>query len=68
VKSAIQAVMLAAAGLVISATVPLAKDALTGPLAIAIALGSFLFLVLTRKDTFWVILGSAVAGLAGKLL
>jgi chromate transporter len=68
VKSAIQAVMLAAAGLVISATVPLAKDALTGPLTIAIALGSFLFLVLTGKDTFWVILGSAVVGLAGKLL
>jgi chromate transporter len=68
VKSAIQAVMLAAAGLVISATVPLAKDALTGSLAIAIALGSFLFLVLTRKDTVWVVLGSAVAGLIGKLL
>jgi chromate transporter len=67
-KSAIQAVMLAASGLVISATVPLAKDALTGPLAIAIALGSFLFLVLTRKDTVWVILGSAAAGLVGKLL
>jgi chromate transporter len=68
VKSAIQAVMLAAAGLVISATVPLAQDALTSPLAIAIAFASFLFLVLTRKDTFWVILGSAVAGLAGKML
>lgn len=68
VKSAIQAVMLAASGLVISATVPLAKDALTSPLAIAIAAGSFLFLVLTRKDTVWVVLGSAVAGLIGKLL
>ena len=68
VKSAIQAVMLAAAGLVISSTVPLAKDALAGPLAVGIALGSFLFLVLTRKDTFWVVLGSAVAGLIGKLI
>jgi chromate transporter len=68
VKSAIQGVTLAAAGLIITATVPLARDALTGPLAIAIAVGSFLFLVLTRKDTLWVILGSAAAGLAGKLL
>lgn len=68
VKSAIQAVMLAASGLVIAATVPLANDALTGPLAIAIAIGSFLFLVLTRKDTVWVVLGSAIAGLVGKLL
>jgi chromate transporter len=67
IKSAIQCVMLAAAGLVISATVPLARDALTGPLAVAIAVASFLFLVGTRKDTVWVILGSAVVGLLAKL-
>jgi chromate transport protein ChrA len=60
--------MVAAAGLVITSTVPLAKDALTSPLAVGIALASFLFLVLTRKDTFWVVLGSAVIGLLGKLL
>jgi chromate transporter len=68
VKSAIQCVMLAAAGLVVSSTVPLAKDALTGPLAVGIAVASFLFLVLTRKPTVWVVLGSAIVGLAGKLL
>jgi len=68
VKSAIQCVMLAAAGLVIAATVPLAHAALTGPLAVWIAIASFLFLVLTRKDTIWVTLGSAAAGLIGKLL
>jgi chromate transporter len=68
VKSAIQCVMLAAAGLVVSSTVPLARDSLTGPLTIGIALASFLFLVLTRKDTFWVVIGSAIVGLAGKLL
>lgn len=67
VKSAIQCVMLAAAGLVIAATVPLARDALTGPLAVAIAVASFLFLVGTRKDTFWVVLGSALIGLISKL-
>lgn len=68
VKSAIQAVMLAAAGLVIAAAVPLARDALVDPLSVAIALGSFLFLVLTKKDTIWVILGSAAVGLAGRLI
>jgi chromate transporter len=67
IKSAIQCVMLAAAGLVISSTVPLARDALTGPLACAIAIGSFLFLVVTRKDTVWVVLGSALVGLLAKL-
>jgi len=67
VKSAIQCVMLAAAGLVVSSTVPLARDALTSPLAAGIALASFLFLVLTRNDTVWVVLGSALVGLAAKL-
>ncbi len=68
VKNAIQCVMLAAAGLVVSSTVPLARDALTSPLAVGIALGSFLFLVLTRKDTLWVVLGAAIVGLLGRLL
>jgi len=53
---------------VIAAAVPLARDALVDPLSVAIALGSFLFLVLTKKDTIWVILGSAAAGLAGRLI
>ena len=65
VKSAIQSVTLAAAGLVINATIPLARDAITGPLAIAIALAGFLFLAFTRYATVWVILGAALAGLAG---
>lgn len=68
VKSAIQMVTLAAAGLVVSATVPLARDALSGPLPIVIALGSFVFLVCTNRSTIWVIAGAAVAGLAAHLL
>jgi chromate transporter len=67
VKSAIQCVMLAAAGLVVSSTVPLAQDALTGPLAVAIAVASFLVLAFTRKDTLWVVLASAIIGLLAKL-
>jgi chromate transporter len=68
VKSAIQTVMMAAAGLIVSATVPLARDALTGALPAAIAVGSFLFLVITKRATIWVILGAAIAGLAASLL
>jgi chromate transporter len=68
VKSAIRAVTLAAAGLVVTTTLPLARDALTGMPAIAIAVGSFLFLVFTGRATIWVILCSALAGLAGSLL
>jgi len=68
VKSAIRAVTLAAAGLVVTTTVPLAKDALTGALPIAIAAGSFLFLVFTRRATIWVIGVAALAGLSGAWL
>ncbi len=68
VKSAIRAVTIAAAGLVISITVPLARDALTGWLYVAIALASFLFLVITKRATVWVILAAALAGLAGVLV
>ncbi len=63
VKSAIQAVTFAAAGLVIEATVPLARDALTGWIPVGIAVATFFFLVLTRRATLWVIVGAALAGL-----
>jgi chromate transport protein ChrA len=63
VKSAIQAVTFAAAGLVIEATVPLARDALTGWIPVGIAVASFLFLVLTRRETLWVMAGAALVGL-----
>jgi chromate transporter len=63
VKSAIQAVTFAAAGLVIEATVPLARDALTGWVPVGIAVASFFFLVLTRRETLWVMAGAALVGL-----
>jgi len=67
VKSAIQCVTLAAAGLIVTAMMPLAKDSLTGPWPVAIAVGSFLVLVFARIETIWVIVGSAAAGLAGAI-
>ena len=67
VRSAIRAVTFSAAGLLVSAIVPLARDSLTGIVPILIAIGSFLFLVLTKRTTLWVILGAAVVGLAARL-
>ena len=64
VKSAIQAVLFAAAGLVVDAAIPLARDALTGWLAVAIAAGGFVFLVATGRDTLWVMIAAAAVGLA----
>ncbi|MDQ6705180.1 MAG: chromate transporter [Acidobacteriota bacterium] len=63
VKSAIQTVTIAAAGLIIATAVPLARDALTRPLYIGIAAASFLFLVLTKMDTLWVMLAAAAISL-----
>src|SRR5947209_13371231 len=63
VKSAIQAVTLAAAGLVVQALIPLARDAITGWVPAAIAVAGFLFLAITKRDTAWVMAGSALVGL-----
>jgi len=66
VKSAIRAVVLASAGLLLSASLPLARDAITGWLTLGIVMISFAVLVLTKIDTVWVVLGGAVAGLVAK--
>jgi len=65
VRGAIRAVTLAAAGLVLSATIPMARDAWTSALPIAISLASFAILTWTEADTLWVVLLGAASGLAG---
>jgi chromate transporter len=68
IRSSIQSLTLAAAGLIASATIPLARDALHGPVAAAIACASFVFMAFTEHDTIWIIVGSALVGLlAGAL-
>ena len=63
VRSATRTVLLASAGLLLSASVPLARDAITGPLTLCIAVVSFGIIAFTRIDTVWVMLGAALAGL-----
>jgi chromate transporter len=65
VRSAILSVTLAAVGLLLSTTVSLARDALTGVVPIAIAVATFGFLVFTKQPTFWAVLGAAVVGALG---
>ena len=67
VRSAIRAVILASAGLVLAASVPLAHDAITGAVALAIGVATFVILGFTRVDSVWVMLGAAIVGLATKL-
>jgi len=68
IRSAIQSLTLAAAGLIASSTIPLARDALHGAVSIGIAVASFFFMAFSQRDTLWIIVGSAIVGLiAGTL-
>lgn len=60
VRSILEAVIVASASLLVAAAIPLAKDALTDPVNITIALVGFIFLLRTKVDTLWIIL---VAGI-----
>ena len=46
-----------------SAAAPLARDAITGPLSLAIIVASFILIAITRVDSLWVMLGAAVVGM-----
>ncbi|MDX2180398.1 MAG: chromate transporter [Bryobacteraceae bacterium] len=60
----LRAIVIASAGVSLSATLPLGIDALTSPLAWAIAAGSLVVLLRTELDTIWAIAAAALAGLA----
>lgn len=68
VRGAIRAVVLSSAGLLLSSSIPLAADAITGPLTLAIVVVTFLVLSFTRIDTVWLMLGAALTGMAAKLI
>jgi chromate transporter len=60
VRSVLQAVVIASAGLLLAASIPLARDALTDLTTVAIAVVSLIILLTTELDTLWIILGAAV--------
>ena len=60
-------ILLSAAGLLLSATIPLGQSALQSVLAIGIAAVSFAVLAFTKVETLWVILAAAVCGAAVQL-
>ena len=68
VKSVLQTVVIASAGLLLAAAIPLARDALTDPVTIMIAAISLALLLTTRLDTLWIILGAAAISLSASLL
>jgi chromate transporter len=60
VRGILQSVVIASAGLLLAAAVPLAVDALTGPVTIAIGLATVILLPTTHLDTLLIILGAAL--------
>ena len=68
VKAVLQSVVIASAGLLLAAAIPLARDALTDPVTIAIAAVSLVVLLTTEIDTLWLILGAAVISLSASSL
>ena len=64
VRSVLQAVVIASAGLLLAASIPLARDALTDPVTVAIAVVSLIILLTTELDTLWIILASAAVSLS----
>jgi chromate transporter len=68
VKGVLQTVVIASAGLLLAAVIPLARDALTDPVTIGIALVTLALLLATKIDTLWIILGAAVISLSATSL
>jgi len=68
VKSAIQGLTIAAAALIVSSTVPLARDSITGPVPAVLAIMAFAVIAFTRMDTFWVMAFSAIVGVLSFVL
>ena len=61
VRGVLQSVVIASAGLLLAASIPLAQAALTDWVTIAIAAVSLALLLTTELDTLWIILGAAVS-------
>lgn len=62
-RAVARAVLFAGAGLMASAAVPLARDAVHNPLSLAILLASFVLIAFLRIDSLWVMLGAAFVGM-----
>jgi chromate transporter len=64
VKGVLQTVVIASAGLLLAAAIPLARDALTDSVTVGIAVVSLTLLIVTKIDTLWIIIGAAVISLS----
>jgi chromate transporter len=68
VKTVLQTVVIASAGLLLAAVIPLAHDALTDFVTVGIAVVTVILLLTTEIDTLWIILGAALISLSAASL
>jgi chromate transport protein ChrA len=68
VKAILRAVVLASAGLLLAASLPLARAAVTGPVMLVITLATSGLMLKTKIDTLWIILGAGVVAMAASAL
>ncbi len=63
-KSILQTIIIASAGLLLAGAIPRARDALTDRVTVGIAAVSLVLLLTTKLDTLWIILGAAAISLS----
>ena len=68
IRSAIRALMLASAGLLLYASIPLARETITGALTLLAAVVCAAALAFTRVATVWLIFAAAAVGLIAHAL
>jgi chromate transporter len=68
VKCTIEAVVLASAGMLLAASVPIAREALDDPISITVAVVSTIVLLSRKLESVWVILFGAIAELTASSL
>lgn len=68
VKRALDAVMLASAGLALTAALPLARDAIDGPVPVVLIAASAIIFVRSKVETVWLIVAGGAVMLGVKML
>ena len=68
VRSMLQCVVLASAALLVLAAIPIGRQALTGPVTIAIAAVALVLLVVRRINTLWIVGGAAATSFVAALV
>ena len=63
-RSALQAVVVASAGLLLAAAIPLGLNALTSLVTILIAIATCILMLTTKLDTLWIISGASIVSLS----